>query len=97
MTGMADVPDAVERIADVLAKQNIRHAFGGAIAQNFWGIVRATQDVDVLALIPSLQLPAVVERLEKLYQAEAKTWPAPPSWRRDRWAELLPSRTADPN
>ena len=63
MTGMADVPDAVERIADVLAKQNIRHAFGGAIAQNFWGIVRATQDVDVLALIPSLQLPAVVEAL----------------------------------
>ncbi len=43
------------------------------------------------------QLPAVVERLEKLYQSEAKTWPAPPTWRRDRWAELLPTRSAKPN
>ncbi len=43
------------------------------------------------------QLPAVVERLEKLYQSKAKTWPAPPTWRRDRWAELLPTRSANPN
>jgi uncharacterized sulfatase len=36
------------------------------------------------------QLPEVVERLRKRYEAEARGWPAPPSWRRDRWAELLP-------
>jgi arylsulfatase len=38
------------------------------------------------------QLPAVVERLRKRYEADARTWPAPPVWRRDRWAELLPER-----
>ncbi len=38
------------------------------------------------------QLPAVVERMRKRYEAEAKDWPAPPVWRRDRWAELLPGR-----
>lgn len=63
MTGIADVPDAVDRIADVLAQQNIRHAFGGAIAQNYWGVVRATQDVDVLALVPAVRLQGVVDGL----------------------------------
>jgi len=63
MTGLADVPNVVDRIADVLAQKNIRHAFGGAIAQNYWGVVRATQDVDVLALIPATRSQEVVDAL----------------------------------
>src|SRR5262245_14848029 len=61
MNGLADVPVAVERIADVLSRLGIRHAFGGAIAQNYWGVVRATQDVDVLALIPAIRLQEAVD------------------------------------
>lgn len=40
------------------------------------------------------QLPAVVERMRKRYEAEARSWPAPALWRRDRWTELLPARAA---
>lgn len=42
----------------------------------------------------SAQLPGVVDRLRKRYAVEAAAWPAPPVWRRDRWAELLPGRVA---
>ncbi|MBM3763656.1 MAG: hypothetical protein FJW36_25925 [Acidobacteria bacterium] len=38
------------------------------------------------------QLPGVVERLKKKYEAQAPSWPAPANWRRDRWAELMPGR-----
>lgn len=40
----------------------------------------------------SKQLPQVVERLRKRYESEARAFPAPALWRRDRWAELHPSR-----
>lgn len=55
MTGL-DVAAAVDAMAGLLADRRIPHAFGGALAQNYWGVVRATQDVDVLALIPALGL-----------------------------------------
>jgi uncharacterized sulfatase len=45
----------------------------------------------------SAQLPAVVERLKKRYEAEAKSFPPPPVWRQDRWAELAPGRAASSN
>jgi len=64
VSGIADVPAAIERIAGVLTRLGIRHAFGGAIAQNYWGVVRATQDVDVLALIPSVRLQDAVDAMQ---------------------------------
>jgi uncharacterized sulfatase len=45
----------------------------------------------------SQQLPNVVARMKKRYEAEAKSFPAPPVWRRDRWAELLQGRDATAN
>jgi uncharacterized sulfatase len=42
----------------------------------------------------SQQLPQVVTRLRGKYETQARQWPAPLNWRRDRWAELLPGRTA---
>ena len=61
--GVGDVPAVVERIAEVLARLGVQHVFGGAIAQNYWGVVRATQAVDVLALIPAQRLQAMVDAL----------------------------------
>lgn len=37
----------------------------------------------------STQLPQVVKRLREQFAAEARTLPAPPVWRRDRWQELM--------
>jgi hypothetical protein len=63
VTAPIDVAATVERIAAVLQECGIRHAFGGAIAQNYWGTVRATQDVDLLALVPALKTPELVDAL----------------------------------
>lgn len=63
MTGIGDVSDVVDKVAAVLEQQQVAHAFGGALAQNYWGVVRATQDVDVLAMVPALKLPPLLEAL----------------------------------
>ena len=65
MTNRVDLPATIESVATVLAECGIRHAFGGAIAQNYWGTVRATQDVDLLALVPALKTQAVVDGLTR--------------------------------
>jgi hypothetical protein len=62
VTGI-DVAAAVDEIAALLAEMRIPHAFGGALAQNYWGVVRATQDVDVLALIPAIRMQELVAAL----------------------------------
>ncbi|MFY9344943.1 MAG: hypothetical protein WAT39_20790 [Planctomycetota bacterium] len=63
MNGLDDVSSAIDHVALVLAQQQIPHAFGGALAQNYWGVVRATQDVDVLAFIPAVRFQQVVDAL----------------------------------
>lgn len=42
-------------LADLFDRLKLSHAFGGALANNYWGVVRATQDIDVLVLLPALQ------------------------------------------
>lgn len=63
MNGLDDVSTAIDHTARLLADKQIPHAFGGALAQNYWGVVRATQDVDVLALIPALRFQDIVDAL----------------------------------
>jgi hypothetical protein len=50
---MQELIGLIDGLADILARLDLRHAFGGALANNYWGIVRATQDVDCLVLIPA--------------------------------------------
>ena len=61
MNGIDDVSAAIDSTARLLGDKQIPHAFGGALAQNYWGIVRATQDVDVLAFIPALRFQEIVK------------------------------------
>jgi len=63
VNGLDDVSSAIDHVALILADQQIPHAFGGALAQNYWGVVRATQDVDVLAFIPALRFQEIVDAL----------------------------------
>jgi len=63
VNGIDDVSAAIDSTARLLADKQIPHAFGGALAQNYWGIVRATQDVDVLAFIPALRFKEIVDAL----------------------------------
>lgn len=41
-------------------------AFGGALANNYWGIVRTTQDVDCLISLPALQYQRLADGLTSI-------------------------------
>ncbi len=53
----------VESLSDVFDRLGVRHAFGGAIANNYWGTVRTTQDVDCLVLVPAVQYQRLADEL----------------------------------
>ena len=42
-------------LAGVFEALGVPYAFGGALAQNYWGTVRATQDIDLLASVPRVR------------------------------------------
>ena len=56
----------IKDVADALTRQQLRFAFGGALANNYWGVVRTTQDVDCLVAIPSLQYPQIADELTSI-------------------------------
>ncbi len=60
---MQELIGLIDSLADILARLRLRHAFGGALANNYWGIVRATQDVDCLVLIPALAWQQLADEL----------------------------------
>lgn len=53
----------VHWLEDVFDRLRIRHSYGGAIAYNYYGPPRLTQDVDVLVLLPRTAIPGLVEAL----------------------------------
>jgi len=59
VAGLADLPGLAARISRDLDAAGIRHAISGAVAMAAHGYVRATQDLDVLVLASSLELPRV--------------------------------------
>lgn len=56
----------IGELADVFERLELRYAFGGALANNYWGIVRTTQDVDCLVLIPAVQYQRLADELTGL-------------------------------
>ncbi len=60
---MQELIGLIDCLADILERLRLRHAFGGALANNYWGIVRATQDVDCLVLIPTLAWQQLADEL----------------------------------
>ncbi len=62
MTG-AGLIDVIHWLEDVFDRIELQHSYGGAIAYNYYGPPRLTQDVDVLALLPDLKVAAFVEEL----------------------------------
>ena len=54
MPTITNLVGLVHKVAALLEELNIKYAIGGAVANNYWGSVRATQDVDVLVFIPAV-------------------------------------------
>jgi hypothetical protein len=51
-------------LADLFDRLALKFAVGGAIANNFWGTVRTTQDVDCLVAIPALRYQELADELQ---------------------------------
>jgi hypothetical protein len=60
LVGLIDVIHWLEGVFDRL---HLQRSYGGAVAYNYYGPPRLTQDVDVLAVIPDTKLPAFVDEL----------------------------------
>ncbi|MBI4585250.1 MAG: hypothetical protein HY717_14650 [Planctomycetes bacterium] len=63
---MQELLRLTETLADLFDALRLRHAFGGALANNLWGTVRTTVDVDCLVLIPALQYENLMNKLAEL-------------------------------
>jgi hypothetical protein len=56
----------IEDLAGAFDRLGLQYAVGGAIATNYWGIVRTTVDADCLVAIPALKYQAMVDELRSL-------------------------------
>jgi hypothetical protein len=55
--------EVVHPLEVLFDRHDIRRSYGGAIARNFYAPPRLTRDIDVLALVSQLRLPALVQDL----------------------------------
>lgn len=56
----------VHKLAEIFESLRIRYAFGEALANNYWGTIRATQDIDVLVLISALRYQEIATALTEI-------------------------------
>lgn len=63
---MQNLIDIVAALADIFDRIPMRFAVGGAIASNYWGIVRATKDVDCLISLPAVKYQVFADELNAI-------------------------------
>jgi hypothetical protein len=62
---VADLAGTTDLVCGLFDSLHVPYALGGAIAQNFWGIVRATQDADFLVSLPRVRFPELKDGLDR--------------------------------
>jgi len=63
---MQQLVPLITELADVFQRLQLPCAFGGALANNYWGVVRTTQDVDCLVSIPALKYQLLADALNAM-------------------------------
>ncbi|MBC8874746.1 MAG: hypothetical protein H8E44_35450 [Planctomycetes bacterium] len=63
---MQQLVPLITEMADVFQRLQLPCAFGGALANNYWGVVRTTQDVDCLVSIPALKYQLLADALNAM-------------------------------
>lgn len=58
-------PDVARQIADRFDEDDIPYAIGGALALGVWGAPRNTVDVDISVFVDLVELPRVIDALER--------------------------------
>ena len=67
---MSDIPDALEPLAELCDRLNLRLQVGGSVATSAYGVARTTLDVDVVIDLPAGLVARFVAELEEEYLAE---------------------------
>jgi hypothetical protein len=57
--------DVIHWLEDVFGRLDLQRSYGGAVAYNYYGPPRLTQDVDVLAVVPDTKVPPLVDELSR--------------------------------
>ena len=57
--------EVIHWLEDALDRLALQRSYGGAIAYNYYGPPRLTQDVDILVLTRDMMMPALVEELRR--------------------------------
>jgi hypothetical protein len=60
---LAALIDVLHWLEGVFDRLQLERSYGGAVAYNYYGPPRLTRDIDVLALVPDLKAPSLVEAL----------------------------------
>jgi predicted nucleotidyltransferase len=63
---MRNLIDVAVSFADIFDHLQLRFAIGGAIANNYWGIVRTTRDVDCLISLPAIKYQLFADSLRAI-------------------------------
>jgi hypothetical protein len=60
---LAGLIDVIHWLEGIFERLQLNRSYGGAIAYNYYGPPRLTQDVDVLAVIPDIGIPRFLDEL----------------------------------
>jgi hypothetical protein len=60
---MPDLVQIVNDLASIFERLYLQFALGGALATNYWGVVRTTQDVNCLVALPAIQYQSLADEL----------------------------------
>lgn len=63
---MSGLLKLVNDLAEVFDRLQMPYALGGALAANYWGVVRSTQDIDCLVAIPAVKYQLLAEALQSI-------------------------------
>jgi hypothetical protein len=63
---MPNLIDVVVALGEVFDRVQLDFAIGGALANNYWGIVRATEDVDCLISLPKIKYQLIADELNAI-------------------------------
>jgi predicted nucleotidyltransferase len=63
---MPNLIDVVIALSEIFERLQTRFAVGGALANNYWGILRTTEDVDCLISLPSIKYQLFADELNAI-------------------------------
>jgi hypothetical protein len=63
---MRNLLELVVKLGEIFDRLQMRYAIGGALANNYWGVLRATEDVDCLISLPAIKYQLFADELNAL-------------------------------